>query len=156
MPVWDATANNNEGAFVFAELGIGARNEYTGVLMNSQTGKEELSVGFAINGSTYVKENLLLNQDLSGLHVEVVASWNRITLNENGEEVVSSDTTTQVYRFSDESLRKAIIGEVNENGKVQLYVLRCYIPIEGHANLTMYARFVTDAGVVICGEVVCP
>ena len=156
MPVWDATANNNEGAFVFAELGIGARDEYTGVLVNSQTGKEELSVGFAINGSTYVKENLLLNQDLSGLHVEVVASWNRITLNENGEEVVSSDTTTQVYRFSDESLRKAIIGEVNENGEVQRYGLRCYIPIEGHANLTMYARFVTDAGVVICGEIVCP
>jgi hypothetical protein len=117
MPVWDATA----GAFVFAELGIG--------IEEGEFEEGTLGVQFDISGSSYVKQNLLIDQASSGLHIEVVATWT-----ENGE------TVEQVARLNDAAIRASVLDN---------YSVKAYVALEGHENLTIYVRFVTDAGVVI-------
>jgi hypothetical protein len=130
LPVWD----KNENAFVFGQLAT--KTIADGVRESGRfEGKEELFTQFVINGSPYVKKTLMLDQASSGLHVEVVASWNPIV---NG--IVSTDTITQVYRFSDESLYKNLV----EN-----YDLSASVMLDGHENLTMYIRLVSDTGVVV-------
>jgi hypothetical protein len=117
MPVWDATA----GAFVFAELGIG--------IEEGDFDEGTLGVQFDISGSSYVKQNLLIDQASSGLHIEVVAKWT-----ENGE------TVEQVARLNDAAIRASVLDN---------YSVKAYVALEGHENLTIYVRFVTDAGVVV-------
>lgn len=117
MPVWDATA----GAFVFAELGIG--------IEEGDFDEGTLGVQFDISGSSYVKQNLLIDQASSGLHIEVVATWT-----ENGE------TVEQVARLNDAAISASVLDN---------YSVKAYVALEGHENLTIYVRFVTDAGVVI-------
>ncbi len=117
MPVWDAAA----GAFVFAELGIG--------IEEGDFDEDTLGVQFDISGSSYVKQNLLIDQASSGLHIEVVATWT-----ENGK------TVEQVARLNDAAIRASVLDN---------YSVKAYIALEGHENLTIYVRFVTDAGVVI-------
>jgi hypothetical protein len=130
LPVWD----KNENAYVFGQLAT--KTVADGVRESSKfEGKNELFTQFVINGSTYVKKTLMLDQASSGLHIEVVASWNPIT-----SDGVSADTITQVYRFSDESLYKSLV----EN-----YDLSASVLLDGHENLTMYIRLVSDTGVVV-------
>lgn len=117
MPVWDATA----GAFVFAELGIG--------IEEGDFDEGTLGVQFDISGSSYVKQNLLIDQASSGLHIEVVATWT-----ENGE------TVEQVARLNDAAISASVLDKCS---------VKAYVALEGHENLTIYVRFVTDAGVVI-------
>jgi hypothetical protein len=117
MPVWDATA----GAFVFAELGIG--------IEEGDFDEGTLGVQFDISGSSYVKQNLLIDQASSGFHIEVVATWT-----ENGE------TVEQVARLNDAAIRASVLDN---------YSVKAYVALEGHENLTIYVRFVTDAGVVV-------
>ena len=102
-------------------------------------GKDILYIKFGINGTGFVKKNYLFNQDVSGFHVEVVAVWNPVSV-VNGETVVSKDTITQVARFDDEQVTKVATSNTNFTASVAL---------QGHENLTLYVRFVTDAGVVI-------
>ena len=136
LPVWD----DNEDAFVFAQLGI--KENVSGVRESSTIeGKHELYVNFGINGSSYIKQ-LLLDQDLSGIHVEIVASWNPV---ENG--VASTDVNTQVYRYSDESVYKILVEGQGSTAKVI---------VEGHENLTMYVRIVSDTGVLFATTPISP
>jgi hypothetical protein len=121
MPVWDAAANDGNGAFVFAELGIG--------IEEGDFDEGTLGVQFDISGSSYVKQNLLIDQASSGFHIEVVATWT-----ENGE------TVEQVARLNDAAIRASVLDN---------YSVKAYVALEGHENLTIYVRFVTDAGVVI-------
>ena len=131
LPIWD----KEENGYVFGQLGTstiadGERDS------ERYTGKKELFTQFVINGSTYVKKTLMLDQASSGLHVEVVASWNPVDRDGNALD----DTITQVYRFSDESLYKSLV----EN-----YDLVASVLLDGHENLTMYIRLVSDTGVVV-------
>ncbi len=134
LPVWDS----NEGAFVFGQVAIKINDKD---ILDSVTveGKNDLYVQFNVSGSSYVRNNLLINQDLSGFHVEVVASWINTQTN--------NDTTTQVYRFSNEALRLAMVGGLDFSNRVM---------IEGHDGLTLTIRFVTDAGVVLNSAPITP
>ena len=121
MPVWDAAANDGNGAFVFAELGIG--------IEEGEFEEGTLGVQFDISGSSYVKQNLLIDQASSGLHIEVVATWT-----ENGE------TVTQIAHLNDAAVSASVLDKCS---------IKAYVALEGHENLTISVRFVTKAGVVI-------
>ena len=121
MPVWDAAANDGNGAFVFAELGIG--------IEEGDFEEDTLGVQFDISGSSYVKQNLLIDQASSGFHIEVVATWT-----ENGE------TVTQIAHLNDAAVSASVLDKCS---------IKAYVALEGHENLTISVRFVTEAGVVI-------
>ncbi|MBO5510299.1 MAG: hypothetical protein J6B24_01070, partial [Clostridia bacterium] len=109
------------GAFVFAELGIG--------IEEGEFEEGTLGVQFDISGSSYVKQNLLIDQASSSFHIEVVATWT-----ENGE------TVTQIAHLNDAAVSASILDKCS---------IKAYVALEGHENLTIYVRFVTKAGVVI-------